>query len=775
MCTRGKGRTVARLFSGSIQDDMGRRARIEMMEVEKIIGQAGEGMTGYLDQARNSGAISESQHGVAVSQALPSLEAWMRNESIDRLSPNLKPGLVDAIRASRWEDIVNAYRQPLRFGTGGIRGMMAFDRDSIEKLKEEGLDARILKGPGTINNIVLLRTSVGVARFGKSGGRNFSRIVIGYDSRVRGGDFGRLIAELFLAFDYTVYLFDEPCPYPMVTYAIPSELIKAQVGILISASHNDYRYNGYKLSCGNGSQFDPKERGEMYEKYIEPATFEDIQLCPLRDAAPGRLIFLGGGEPVPGVEYYGCEDRILNIHEAHAGHVRKFLFNTDFAAMKDPLRIGYCAYHGAGRKAVPRMLGDIGLNEVKPITRNGLFELDGLFPSFCSDPGQERQPDPGDPRAAAIAVDAYRKEYPGQFEQTDILIGTDPDADRSGIVVKVPENQRHLYEGNDWMLLPADDMWALLVWFRLHREAELNGGVVPDADRKFVVYSHTSADSIGRLCLSRGIGYIKSWVGFAALSACVRDAWEGTLNLEVSEGRASEGDSLCHPYLCQTWGMNEQRKINIGALEQSNGFSLLGGAPADAFSLGEGGHVRDKDGTFAAILSAEVAAWAKENGTSLFELVDHRVYLDPAVGLFVNRYEPDPLDGEYPGIEGDRKKISILNRALELWRRVRGGENVNIGGKKVLGTVIYRTGKYDGIYPPSGHFIFPDEGVRFYFSEDGLNNLTVRPSGTGNSLRFHVQLHRHVDEGDLISVKAELAELASRITDNIRDILCAPR
>jgi phosphoglucomutase len=748
---------------------------VEMIDIEKLIGQAEEGMSGYLGQARDTGAISAEQHKVAVGQAMPNLKAWMRSESLDRLSPNMKAGLADAIGASRWEDLVNAYRQPLRFGTGGIRGMMAFNRESILKLKEDGLDARILKGPGTINNIVLLRTSVGVAKFGKSGGRNFDRIVIGYDSRVRGGDFARLIAELFLAFDYTVYLFDEPCPYPMVTYAIPSELIKAQVGILISASHNDYRYNGYKLSCGNGSQFDPRERGEMYEEYIAPATFEDIQLCPLNDALAGRLIYLGGSEPVPGVEYFGCEDRILNIHEAHAGHVRRFLFKTDFRGMSEPLKIGFCAYHGAGRKAVPRMLNDIGLKDVKPITRNGLFDLDGMFPSFCSDPGEERQPDPGDPRAAAIAVGAFREEYPGEFEKTDILIGTDPDADRSGIVVKVPENQRHLYDGNNWMLLPADDMWALLIWFRLHREAEMNDGVVPDVDRKFVVYSHTSTDSVGKLCLSQGVGYIKSWVGFAALSACVRDVWDGTLNLEVREGKTSSGDELCHPYICQAYGMNDRRKFNIGALEQSNGYSLLGGPPPDQFSLGEGGHVRDKDGTFAAVLSAEVAAWAKENGTSLFELVDRHVYLGPDVGLFVNWYEPDPLDGEYPGIEGDRKKISILNKALDLWRRVVAGEPVSIGGKKVLSTVMYRTGKYDGIYPPSDDFVFPDEGIRFYFSDDKLNNLTVRPSGTGNSLRFHVQFHQVVDEEGLIPTKGALRESARTMTDHIRELLDAPR
>ena len=742
-------------------------------DIQDTLNKARQGMEAYLRTALDKGNISPAQFEAARASALPNLREWLTSPKIDEISPNLKSGLADAVEAGQWEALVNAYRQTLRFGTGGIRGMMAFDRESVMRLQEDGLDARILKGPGTLNNVVLLRTSAGVARFGKEGGRDFDRIVIGYDSRVRGGDFARVIAELFLAYGYTIYLFDEPCPYPMVTYAIPSESIKAHIGILISASHNDYRYNGYKLSCGNGSQFDPKERDEMYEKYIVHATFDDIRLTPLDQAPAGKLYFLGGAEPVEGVEYYAREDCLINIHEAHCNHVKQFLMTENLGGGADPLRIGFCAFHGAGRKAVPRMLAEVGLSEVKPVTRNGLFELNGLFPSFCSDPGKEQQPDPGDPRAARVAVEAFNEEFPGEFAKTDILIGTDPDADRCGVVVKVPEAQRGLYGGQDWALLPADDMWALLIWFRLYMETEKHGSI-PDADKKFVVLSHTTTDAIARLARKHGIGVVKTWVGFAALSAAVRDAWDHVPHPDLIEGRKSPDDPLCDPFVMEYIDMNDRRTINIGAMEQSNGFSLLGGPPPDAFSLGEAGHVRDKDGTFAALLSAEVAAWAKKHGTSIFELVDRHVYLDPDVGLFVSHYEPDPLDGEYPGIEGDRKKIGILKKALELRDRAAAGD-LKIAGLNVVNTVLYRTGKYDRIYPPSEDFLFPDEGIRFYFSEDRLNNLTVRPSGTGNSLRFHVQLHSPVDEANLIAMKADLRAQSQSLADAIRDLLGAPR
>ena len=114
------------------------------------------------------------------------------------------------------------------------------------------------------------------------------------------------------------------------------------------------------------------------------------------------------------------------------------------------IQIGYCAYHGAGRLAMPRLLKEAGFTKVNIIKEGGLYDLNGLFPSFCSDPGKEHQPDPGDTRAAKIAVDALKKQYPGAFEQTDIVIGTDPDADRCGVVVKVPAAQRHLGDETVW-------------------------------------------------------------------------------------------------------------------------------------------------------------------------------------------------------------------------------------------------------------------------------------------------------------------------------------
>jgi phosphoglucomutase len=504
----------------------------------------------------------------------------------------------------------------------------------------------------------------------------------------------------------------------------------------------------------------------MYQEYIVKATTDDIELCPISDAPKGKVRFLGGGRKISGFDYHGFE--LIDIHRAHREHVKSFMLYAGKEGREGTLKVAYCAFHGAGRRAVPRLLDETGFKYVTRVTKNNLDDLDGLFPSFCSDAGKEQQPDPGDPRAAERAVSAFKEEYPGRWDDTDILIGTDPDADRCAVVVKVPGSQRSLYAGSDHTLLTADDLWALVLWFRLNHDKAL------DPERSFIVESHTTSDSIVKLALKHGLGVVKTWVGFAALSAGVRDTWEKKLATGLTEGRRDPKDALCHPFIQETFNMDGKRLHNVAAMEQSNGFSILGSPPPDAFSLGIGGHVRDKDGTFAALLVAEVAEWAKQQGTTLFELIDKHIYLDPAIGLFVNHYEPDPLDGEYPGIKGDRMKKSILQAALDLNRRAREGE-VEIGGLKVRSTCIYRTGKYDAIYPPGGGFEFPDEGVRFYFDEDRLDHLTIRPSGTTNSLRFHTQLHSPVTEGDLVEKKRELHRKADGIADDIRELVGAPR
>lgn len=755
---------------------------------DPVLDRAREGILAYLEEKKNGGQIAENYYAHAVQSVVGHLVDWYTDPAIDRLSPNLKRGVRRAIEEGRWGEIVNAYVRTVAFGTGGIRALMAFDKASIVALKEKGLDAEILKGPNTLNNIVVLQSAHGVARYladehgSDSGGWPNGKIVVGFDSRVAGAALAKMVAELFLSERLGVYLFDEAVPYPEVTFAIPH--LGADMGIFISASHNDYRYNGFKMSGPNGAQVPYKERNKILADYIEKARLEEIRPVPLEGCPKeilGRLRFLGGRERLTGVDYYGRD--LIDMHTSHVEHMKGFLLRKDargeMAGARN-LKVVYSAFNGSGRRACPRILADLGCGHVHKIS--SLDELNGLFPAFRSDPGWEQQPDPGDRRAARIALEELKKDARQEtyipWKEADLLIGTDPDADRCGVAVRPPAPLERalraapeLHPDPTHLLVPADDMWALVLWYRLEFERETHGSV-PDADRKFIALSHTTSDMIVKVARKFGLGAMKTWVGFGWLSAGVAHAWSDEPVPRVVEGMAGGSeDGLCHRVFYDTTLMDARRKINVATLEQSNGFSILGGPPADPErQMGAGGHVRDKDGTFAALLVAEIAAYAKSRGTDLLSLLAQRVYGDPEIGLFVNYYEPDPLDGEYPGIEGDTKKKQILERTEELYRDARAGART-FAGRGLTGARKYWTGKYDGANWKG----FPDEGIRLYLGSD-LDHVTIRPSGTTNSLRFHVQFHQPVVGPDGVwTRRVELEQEARRLVTHLRDRIGAPR
>ena len=723
-----------------------------------IVRKAKAGVFAFLAEQFRRGLLDEGLYDQARKNVIPNFRRWLTDPHINRLSPRLKDGLRTAVEEARWAELVEAYVDEIKFGTAGIRGRAAMTDEELLILSRDGMDAPVLKGPNTLNNIVLLLKSTGVAKYAADHG--LRSIVIGYDSRVAGQDFARLVSRVFLAAGLKVYLFDEAGPYPEMTFAIPT--LDADMGILISASHNDRRYNGYKLSAGTGSQFPPRERAVIYNDYIRKTTpahvdlldFDEAGVDPDRPEDPrlggNRLVFLGGAAPLPGFEYSGRPR--VDIHQMYQDQIRKFISNPAMMKSWAPtIGIGYCAFHGAGRKAVPRLLGDFGFTRVDRVTRHRLNELDGLFPAFQDHP--EQQPDPGDPMASEIAVKAYGEEYGAEsLERLDLMIGTDPDADRAGLVIKVPRKYRAYHENRSHVLLSADDAWSLLLWYRLFQGAVDSGEGRPRPEEAFIVLSHITTDALVRLARKHGVGVIKTWVGFGLIANAVERVWSGD---DLSDPRFGD-------IIYQTVDMeDEPRSYNVACLEQSNGFSILGGPPATATAMGRNGHVRDKDGVFAAILLAEVAAYAASRGTTIYDLIDERIYLDPDVGCFVTDVVPVPQWGEFQGLEGLTRKIDILKRCAEMGERVRAGESLSLDGLPVLSSETFVAGKYADAHQWPG---FPDEGIRFYFDEERLNYLTVRPSGTSQCFRFHIQLKaENLSRSRLAEQKQETRLRARRV------------
>lgn len=739
-----------------------------MPEMETVLKGIEREINRYLDSKLKEGEIREELYKQAKDNVMKNIKNWLNNKYIARNSPSLIQGLLEAVKQRRWESIIYAFASDISFGTAGIRGLACFNEDEVKKLAEIGIDAPILRGPNTINNIVLLLKSAGLAKYACD--NNMKSIVIGYDSRIRGRDFAELIARLFLSFGIKVYLFDEACPYPELTYTVPT--IGADLGVLISASHNDKRYNGYKISSQTGAQIDIQQRNVLYNDYISKVTTSDIGLMDFKDSGE-KLVFLGGSEKLPERDYLGKD--LIDMHTKHINHIKNFILDKKlFSQWADKMNLGYCAFYGVGYKAVPRIFRELGIKNIKIIKE--MNRLDGTFPCFHL----YQQPDPGDPIAGSIAVEQFKKEYSKEeFDKLDVLITTDPDADRVGFVIRVPENQKDVYmqiaehsedlknslrkmipdykerTDYDWYMLTAEEAFSLLLWYRLHKMKEMNKGILPDAEKGFIVINHTTTDILKKLALKYGLGVVKAWVGIMFMAKCVEKVWNG----EILD---PEKD---HDYLLSTTGMDGKRCINLALMEQSSGLTIMGGKPLPGKHLGQNGHTRDKDGILAAVMFAELVAYAKSKGKNLIELLDENIYLDPDIGFFANYYESSPYWGQFEGPTGLSKKINIVKKLDKLREDFESGKELVFAGTKVLSVERYATGKYDELHGWKG---FPDEGIRFFFDKEKLNYLTIRPSGTSHCLRCHIQLHADVSKSDLLKKKAETYKKAKEIMADVK-------
>lgn len=723
------------------QNEIARRVRsnpVRNASEEELLAQAKEGIESYLTKEYNEGNITDEIYQKAIEFAYPALENWVKDPNIERISPNTDDAILEAIEEGRWEDIVEAFRQKITFGTAGIRGKAVLSKEELKLLAIDGPEAEILKGPNTINDIVLLKKTAGVIKYAKEKGLH--KVAIGYDSRIAGKRFAELIAQSFIGqstedHKFKVYLFDEASPFPELSFGLTTKEVRADLGILISASHNPADFNGYKITDNTGAQLNRKMRNDIVNA-ISKVTTDDIKLKDLEDAEEGQLIWLGGEEPLKDKDYKGVDvsnsNYFIDMHTLHAEQVKKFIIDKEVIEKYGPkLKIGYAAFNGAGNKAVPRLLDEMGFDNVQVI--DSLQELDGMYPAF----GWGEQPDPGDPRAAEIAVEEFVKQY-GQeaFDKLDFLIGTDPDADRAGFIVKIPKEQQEKFGlDEDYMLLTANDAWTLLLWYRLKREQELNGGILPQADKKYITLSHVTTDALPAVAELFGVralgvleneegkevgGYLngrRTWVGFSDIADYVKQA-------------------------------REEGLINVGGFEESNGFSILGGPVSEGEVLSENGHVNDKDGTFAALLMAEVAAYAKSQGKTLYELLN-QVY--EKIGVYATANRPLPRVGEFEGAEGISKKIKLLKKVQQWYKEANekadSKEPFTLAGLPVIGAIQWQTGKYDDEHYEG----FPDQGIRFFFPDPNMkpgapyyeskNYITIRPSGTSQKIRFYTQLH----------------------------------
>ena len=394
----------------------------------------------------------------------------------------------------------DAFYTDLSFGTGGMRGIMGV-------------------GTNRVNRYTFGRNTQGLCNYiKKSFPDKRAKVIIGYDCRHQSDTLAQTVADIFSANDIDVYLFSALRPTPEVSFAVRE--LGAQCGVILTASHNPPEYNGYKVYWEDGGQIVPPHDNAIIEE-INAVDFSDIQFA----AMPENITLID-----------------KNIDEAfqNACVANGRLGDGD----RSRLKVVFTSLHGTSITAIPAVLQKAGYTQVHVVEEQA--EPDGNFPTVDS-------PNPEEPAALAMALQKAEEV------QADIVIGTDPDADRLGIAVRNHKGEMELLNGNQTMIVMTQ-----FILDRIKREQNQDyfiGSTVVSTPMMSVLASHYDVDC--------KIGL----TGFKWIAKMIVD----------------------YP----------DEKF-LGGGEESFGFMV-------------GDFVRDKDAVTATLLACEVASTAMSNGESFFD------------------------------------------------------------------------------------------------------------------------------------------------------------
>jgi phosphoglucomutase len=410
-------------------------------------------------------------------------------------------------------DLIDAFYRDLEFGTGGLRGIMGV-------------------GSNRMNIYTVGAATQGLSNYLKKAFAHLHeiKVAIGHDCRNNSRLFSETAAAIFSANGIKVFLFDALRPTPELSFAIRQ--LGLQSGIILTASHNPKEYNGYKAYWDDGSQIvEPHDVNIIAE--VEKVKVEDI----LFNGNPD-LIYSMGDE----------------MDELYLNKVVTVSLSPEAIKKQHDLKIVYTPIHGTGVKLVPMALAKMGFTNVIHIPEQDV--VSGDFPTVIS-------PNPEEPAALALALKKAKEV------DADLVMATDPDADRLGIAVKNDKGEFILVNGNQTVLI--------FLYYIITKRKEL--GLL--TGKEYVVKTIVTSELVAEIATKNNVEYYDCYTGFKYIADVIRD--------------------------------NEGKKTYIGGGEESFGF-----LPAD--------FVRDKDAVTSCALMAEIAAWAKEHKLTLFEMLQD-IYL----------------------------------------------------------------------------------------------------------------------------------------------------
>ena len=508
--------------------------------------------------------------------------------------------------------LIDAFYQNLEFGTGGLRGIMGAGTNRMNKyivgMATQGFANYILKAfPG-----------------------KQCSVVVGHDCRNNGRMFAESVADIFSANGIKVYLFESLRPTPEISFAIRQ--LGAQAGVNVTASHNPREYNGYKAYWDDGAQvLAPHDKGIIDE--VNKVKIHDVKFEGNKD-----LIEIIGGE----MDW----DYIQAVKEA--------MVDQDVILRQKDLNIVYSPMHGTGRVIIPMALRSWGFQNIHVVPEQ--MVIDGNFPTVVS-------PNPENAEAMTLGMKL------GTKLNADLVIASDPDADRLAIVCRNPKGE--------WEILNGNQTCMMFSWYIIANKKKLG----QLKGNEFLVKTIVTTEEIAEIAKKNGVELKDCYTGFKWIANEIR--------------------------------VNEGVKKYIGGGGESFGF-----LPFDK--------VRDKDSPASICLICEIAAWARDNGKTLYDLLMD-IYVEYGFS------KEATINVVRPGKTGaDEIKAMMEN--------FRANPPKELGGSKVCCWKDYKTLEQTNADGSKTKIDMPDtSNVLQWFCEDGTK-VSVRPSGTEPKIKFYTEV-----------------------------------
>ena len=544
-----------------------------------------------------------------IAQCEAKAKAWL-SPSFDEQTRNDVQAMLDNPDKTQ---LIESFYKDLEFGTGGLRGIM---------------------GPGTnrMNIYVVGMATQGFANYLKKNFKDREQIsvVVCHDCRNNSRLYAETVANIFSANGIKAYIFDDLRPTPECSFAI--RYLKAQAGVNITASHNPREYNGYKAYWEDGAQvLAPHDKGIIDE--VNKVTIDDVKFQPNKD-----LIQIIG------------ED----IDEPYLRQIRTISIDREVIRRQHDLKIVYTPLHGAGRVMIPRSLAYWGFDNVHCVPEQMI--KDGNFPTVD-------RPNPEFAEALTLGLRDAKKL------DADILMASDPDADRVGMACK--------NDKGEWVLINGNQTCLIFLWYIItNRKAK---GLLKPTD--FIVKTIVTTEVIRKIAEKQNIEMRDCYTGFK--------------------------------WIAREIALSEGKQQYIGGGEESYGFL------AEDF-------VRDKDAVSACSLLAEICAYAKDQGKTLYDIL-MGIYLEYG---FSKEFT---VNVERPGKSGAEE----IQKMMSDFRATPPKE---LGGSKVVLWKDYKTLKATADDGKVTDLVMPEtSNVLQWFCDDDTK-VSVRPSGTEPKIKFYIEV-----------------------------------